>query len=417
MNPADDIRYIPVTPVPPNVVPGTPGDDTLMGSKDSEFFVAGPGSDIETGDGGNDVFLMGPGRDFIGGGGVSDSAIFEGFLDDHDILPIPESAQPDAIVTDTNPSDGDSGMDRLSGVETYEFKDALVDAATGDITPKTDGTFSYVPVTAIPMREGFGTDAGERLVGSKADEFFDAGDGRDTSTGDGGSDVFLMGEGDDFIGGGGGVDTAIFDGLLDGVDGDNRGQDGLFLTDNNPSDGDTGTDRFGGVEFFEFKDALVDFAGGELFEKTDGTLSFVPAVELPTRPGFGTILDDRLEGGKEAEFFDAGAGSDVVLGDGGDDVFLMGEGRDFIGGGGGNDTAIFDGIFKDYDVQKTGELTFFVTDENPGDGDSGRDRLGGVEIFEFKDGILDTATGAFSPKAPPPPPGPDLAGEFDLLAG
>lgn len=271
MNPADDIRYIPVTPIPPNVVPGTPGDDTLMGSKDSEFFVAGEGSDIETGDGGNDVFLMGPGRDFIGGGGVSDSAIFEGLIDEHDIAPIVESDQPAAIVTDTNPADGDSGMDRLSGIETYEFKDALYDAATGEITPKEDGTLSYEPVTPIPMREGFGTDDGERLIGSKVAEFFDAGGGRDTSVGNGGDDVFLMGEGNDFIGGGGGNDTAIFDGKIEDFAGlIFNGDLVYFITDANPDDGDSGRDRLGGVETFEFKDAI--------FDATTGDITFKPPV-------------------------------------------------------------------------------------------------------------------------------------------
>ena len=264
MNPADDIRYIPVTPIPPNVIPGTSGDDILEGSKDSEFFVAGEGSDIETGDGGSDVFLMGPGRDFIGGGGGIDSVIFEGHSEELDPDPIPAS-QPTIIVTDTNPADGDSGVDRISGVEFYEFEDGVFDAVNEEFIPKEDGTLSYEPITPIPMREGFGTPGGERLIGSKVAEFFDAGGGRDTSVGNGGDDVFLMGEGDDFIGGGGGNDTAIFDGVIEDYaglifDGDLV----YFITDANPDDGDSGRDRLGGVETFEFKDAIFDATTGDV---------------------------------------------------------------------------------------------------------------------------------------------------------
>ena len=416
MTPADGIRYIPVVTIPEDVVPGTPGDDVLEGTKIAETFIALTGSDIETGDGGNDVFVMGPGRDFIGGGGGDDAAVFEGLIDEHDIVPILESDQPGAIVTDTNPSDGDSGMDRLSGVETYEFKDALVDAATGDITPKTDGTFSFVPVTAIPAREGFGTADDNRLVGGKAAEFFDAGAGIDTSTGDGGDDVFLMGEGDDFVGGGGGVDTAIFDGSFLDFFVLPTGVGGFFIVDLNPTDDDSGIDRLGGIEFYEFKDAVLDLTTGGVALKSDGSLSFDPVTALPERPAFGTEAGDRLIGSELAEFFDAGDGQDTSTGGGGDDVFVMGEGRDFIGGGGGDDTAIFDGMIEDYDIEQISGLAYFVTDTNPSDGDSGRDRLGGVETFEFRDALFDATTGEVTFKEAPPAPAPNLANEIDLLA-
>lgn len=420
--PADNVRYIPVSTLPELIVPGTPGNDVLEGTKDAETFIALAGSDIETGDGGNDVFIMGPGRDFIGGGGVNDTAIFEGLIDEHDIAPILDSDQPDAIVTDTNPSDGDSGMDRLSGIETYEFKDALVDAATGDITPKTDGTFSFVPVTAIPAREGFGTADGNRLIGGKAAEFFDAGDGNDTSTGDGGDDVFLMGPGDDFIGGGGGDnDTAIFDGSIFDYFGLPLGDGQFGIIDLEPSDGDSGIDILGGVEIFEFKDALFNPANFDVALKADGFVSYVPVTEIPERTAFGIGEDDRLIGSNVAELFDGGRGSDDEIGNGGDDVFIMGEGRDFIGGGGGNDTAIFDGLFEDYDIQEIAGLAYFVTDLNPNDGDSGKDRLGGVETFEFMDALFDATTGdvTFKPVTSVllPAQAPDLSREIALLAG
>lgn len=284
-NPDDDLSYIPVTAIPDAAVLGNDDDNRLDGTRSAEYFNARAGSDDQIGDGGNDVFLMGPGRDFIGGGGGSDTALFDGLVDDYDGLIFDGDLT--YFVTDTNPADGDSGRDRLGGVEIFEFKDAVFDATNGDITPKTDGSLSYVPVVDIPSREGFGTDDDNRLVGSKAAEYFDAGGGSDTDIGEGGDDVFLMGPGRDFIGGGGGNDTAIFDGLIEDFaglifDGDLT----YFITDTNPADSDSGRDRLGGVETFEFKDAVFDATNGDITFKSDGAAaldltSLVIELDLP----------------------------------------------------------------------------------------------------------------------------------------
>ena len=82
-DPDDGLSYDPVTPIPEKEIPGTPGDDILVGTIVAEYFKAGAGVDRESGYGGDDVFLMGPGRDFIGGGGGNDTALFDGNIDDY----------------------------------------------------------------------------------------------------------------------------------------------------------------------------------------------------------------------------------------------------------------------------------------------------------------------------------------------
>lgn len=569
----DGLTYVPVNGLPGAILPGTSGDDWLIGTNVSEFFMSGAGSDREVGNGGDDVFLIGEGIDFIGGGGGDDVAVFDGPIDDYDGLIFNSGLT--YFVTDNNPENGDSGRDRLGGVETFEFKDALFNATTGAITGKADGEISYMPVTSIPQREAFGTDGDNRLGGSMVAEYFDAGAGKDVELGGGGDDVFLMGEGSDFVGGGGGSDTALFDGSIADFGGLIFDGDLVYtVTDTNPIDGDSGRDRLGGIETYEFKDAVFDATTGQVtmklapgeqtlgddiligtpeidrlfgdadsddadndnFEFVDREFGndIISAIEgddfvigdangllvgnsvggddkilggagndrilgdagilvghatggndrIEGGPGDDTIVgdaavlesffglpdgplggddrlfgdhgndiiigdsefsqgsfarggndlldggpgndqlfgdaqalfgpspirggddelhggsgDDILVGGPGNDVLDGGAGSDRERGDGGDDVFLMGEGRDFIGGGGGNDIALFDGLIDDFDgLTFDGDMTYFVTDTNPSDGDSGRDRLGGVEIFEFRDALFDATTGEITPK-------------------
>ena len=267
-----DLSYTPITEIPSLEVLGTPNDDVLPGTNAAEYFKALAGSDREIGKGGNDVFLMGPGRDFIGGGGGNDTALFDGDIADYSGL----SFDGDLVyfVTDLNPDDGDSGRDRLSGVETFEFKDAIFDATTGEVTQKGTSDLSYKPETKVPATEILGTPNDDTLPGTNSAEYFKALEGSDREIGKGSNDVFLMGPGRDFIGGGGGRDTALFDGSIQDFSGLTYDGDLVYIvTDLNRDDGNSGRDRLGGVETFEFRDALFDATTGDVTLKGSGITS------------------------------------------------------------------------------------------------------------------------------------------------
>ncbi|MBX5009495.1 calcium-binding protein [Rhizobium lentis] len=90
------------------------------------------------------------------------------------------------------------------------------------------------------------------------------------------------------------------------------------------------------------------------------------------------------------DIFDGSGGSDVINGNGGDDKLTGGAGNDTINGGAGIDTAVFAGNFVDY--------SFAVDDDSRVVTSTleGTDRLKGVELARFADGVYDFATETFT---------------------
>lgn len=100
----------------------------------------------------------------------------------------------------------------------------------------------------------------------------------------------------------------------------------------------------------------------------------------PKAPGGG--------GGEEPVggiFIDGTPNSDRLTGGEGNDSIRGGLGDDKINGRGGVDIAVYDGSINDYDLRLGNRGIWNVTDENPANGDEGRDELKSIEQLQFSD--------------------------------
>ncbi|HMQ92170.1 MAG TPA: carbohydrate-binding domain-containing protein [Amaricoccus sp.] len=117
---------MPALPEPDPAIPpfvaasGTSGQDLLGGTRARDRISAGSGDDL---------ILGGEGDDEIDGGGGFDAAIYEGSIEDYDVVET-VNAQGRVIgftsVTDTNVADGDEGADELVSVERLKFSDGAM---------------------------------------------------------------------------------------------------------------------------------------------------------------------------------------------------------------------------------------------------------------------------------------------------
>jgi ELWxxDGT repeat protein/VCBS repeat-containing protein len=96
--------------------------------------------------------------------------------------------------------------------------------------------------------------------------------------------------------------------------------------------------------------------------------------------------NDELNGGRGDDHLDGGDGKDDLHGGRGDDILIGGGGNDELDGGRGRDIAKYAGSVFDYKISIG--CTTKVVDLNPADGDSGRDRLSGIEEIHFDDRVI-----------------------------
>nr|WP_311043643.1 metal-binding protein [Rhizobium lentis] len=142
--------------------------------------------------------------------------------------------------------------------------------------------------------------------------------------------------------------------------------------------------------FFNFDPSLTvtDSAHLDLSDELgvlDTLVSGFSGIDVKTGDG-----NDELTGSGVNDIFDGSGGSDVINGNGGDDKLTGGAGNDTINGGAGIDTAVFAGNFVDY--------SFAVDDDSRVVTSTleGTDRLKGVELARFADGVYDFATETFT---------------------
>ncbi len=237
---------------------GGGGDDRIFGFDGDDRISGGGGNDVISAGAGADVVKGGPGDDRLfghsedrddDGAGVTDAAAFAGARAGYHILAVPDGVG-GAVVTvrDIDVSNGDEGVDILTGFEALDF---------GDGRSRVTGS---------------GSDGGDILLGTDGD---DAGEaeldgmaGDDTVFGYAGDDVIVGGGGDDVIDGGAGNDTVVFSGdirdfqftLVNGalVARDERAADGL----------DEGRDILMNVETLRF--GSMDLAMSDFHFVTEG---------------------------------------------------------------------------------------------------------------------------------------------------
>ncbi|WP_370159034.1 malectin domain-containing carbohydrate-binding protein, partial [Limimaricola soesokkakensis] len=228
-----------------NMVEGSNAGEKLKGTKANDLILGFAGKDTLIGRKGDDIMAGGKGADkFVGGKGF-------------DTLDYSDSAK---------------------GV-TVNLREGVAKGgeARGDKFKSMEGVI--------------GSDANDKLLGSKADNMLIGGEGDDVLKGRRGSDVFIFGPGNDKMRGGKGHDTVVFDGDV----GDYDMSFGKKVTVT--IDGDRSV--MSGMERLEFNDTTYLREGDSWVDMTAIVLSIADAPTLTetgdtgtTDLAFGLSLDD-----------------------------------------------------------------------------------------------------------------------------
>jgi subtilisin-like proprotein convertase family protein/Ca2+-binding RTX toxin-like protein len=268
------------------------------------------------------------------------------------------------------------------------------------------------------------------LSGGSGDDWISGGDGADSLSSGAGHDVLFVDVDDIGIDGGADFDVAIYTGTLGatldlgasnieavyGNDGDDNfsttGTDGVQLDGAGGNDtltggvgvdllvGGIGADSLSGgagddTLFIDVDDVLIN--GGDGYDVAYVSTESAVTLDASTsnlEAVFGNAGDDIIStSGVESVMFSGYAGNDTLTGGSGDDVLIGGIGSDTLDGGGqavdGADTAVYLGLFSDYQITSTGGSTYTVTDKKPELwGDEGVDTLSGIERLQFADRTL-----------------------------
>src|SRR4030095_7444776 len=210
-----------------NRITGNIAADTLFGGEGSDLLDGGKGADQLTGGEGDDTFIIDNKADrvFEDGGAVEAGA--------HDLIRSKLSI--DLNAAKLNP-------DKTIAFKFYEGVEDVV--LTGKGALKAIGR----------------DDESNSLTGNLGNNVLDGKSGNDTLYGGGGKDTLIGGLGDDFADGGEGVDNLVFTVAKDAYT-VRRNADGTQLVrDDNPDDGDDGSDEFLNVEMLKFADVKKGMA-------------------------------------------------------------------------------------------------------------------------------------------------------------
>jgi hypothetical protein len=300
-----------------DILDGGPGDDLLKGGSSKDQLRGGRGDDTLLGGGARDILTDGDGADLLDGGTDNDKMSGGKGAD----IYIVDSAGDQVIEL------AKEGIDELrSTLESYTLGakvENLTFIGLGDFTGT--GNFGANRITGGDGDDTLdGKSGNDRLEGRSGRDTLSGGQGRDTLLGGadrdrlegeagndllkGGSgrDTLTGGTGDDTPDGGAGSDTATFSGFkadytISIVDGK------IQVTDENPADGDDGTDLLTSIEFLQFKD-------GKLPAPTKG------AIDLATLNGTKGFTLIGIDESDRSGFSVSDAGD--VNGDGFDDVIV-----------------------------------------------------------------------------------------------
>lgn len=352
-------------------LPGTTGDDTIVGTAEGDTINGGPGNDTIDGGPGNDTVNGGEGADrltwngsaeggehdtYIGGDGhvpVFDGSYVIGMTGSEnytfdpynhnggDTLSLNPDSDADMTVTYSSTeagtaTDSNGNTIEFQGIERVYLGDGNhnVDASNADIL-YVDG-----PTHTVGMRLYSG-DGNDTILGSSGTDYIQSGGGNDIVHGGDGNDVIETGGGDDVAYGGdgddgyrwgnGGSDAPIGNDLYDGEGGYNT----LNAWQSAPSEP---TESAPGVHVVldSSSSGDIDALGG-----VDGHLRFLNMQNLRTGGGHDVI--DGSAAGVDGYRVFADAGDDMIIGSDGNDVLEGGWGADTIIGGLGNDEISMNG--------------------------------------------------------------------------
>jgi Ca2+-binding RTX toxin-like protein len=265
-----------------NMIEGSDGNDTLVGTPLNDWISGRGGDDLLQGQAGDDQLYGNAGLDQLDGG-VGNDYLFGG--SDHDQL------------------DGGEGDDLLDGGE----GDDLLDGADGNDN----------------LIGGLGVDS---LLGNLGNDFVSGGDGNDQLNGGEGNDYLLGEAGDDAIDGGLGNDFAIGGDGRDSLDGGDGDDSLIGFADPDLLRGGTGNDLLFGNKGRDTLD------GGE----GDDSIAAGQKDDIVT----GGVGNDYLFGNKDNDTIDGGDGDDVIYGGNQNDQLIGGAGNDTLSGDLGDDILI-----------------------------------------------------------------------------
>ncbi|KAB0681328.1 beta strand repeat-containing protein [Aureimonas leprariae] len=405
---------------------GASGNDTLNGGAGDDTIYDYAGKAAIDGGTGNDHIYLGSGitGGMVDGGADRDVLGWNGLSDISNLM-IKNVEVLETAGTITATAAQLQGFDRIvyydeGGYDGYDVTLTLKGAGELDLTKALDGQRgAYV----------FASDAGNTITGGAKDDYLYGRAGSDTLNGGAGNDTLgsdwsQSETANDVLNGGAGNDT-IFDfggeAAIDGGTGNDQITLGSGIT-GGMVDGGADRDVLGWNGLSDISNLTIsnvevlEAAGGitatasqlQSFDRIvfydEGGYDTSP-VSLTIKGASSLDLTKALEGQRAAAIYTSdvgnavtgGAKGDTFFGGTGNDTFKGAGSNDALYGGDGNDTAVYDGNYVNYTLSgKPGDVSFQLQGNGTSAGD-GTDLLVNMEFIRFKDGVLDLATGKFTP--------------------
>ena len=337
---------------------GVAGNDILDGGQGNDFIDAGIGDDILIGGEGNDTLLASSGNDSMEGGDGNDRLVGDA---GNDFL---------------NGGLGDDFLDGGLGNDYYiidSIKDVINETKTGGIdTVETTlinytlaATLENLTLKGIQNSTGTGNASNNQIIGNIGDNVLNGDAGNDIIFGNAGNDTLDGGKGIDTLKGGNGNDTYLVNNLEDKI----------------IEDVDSGEE-----------DHILSMVSYDL--GTTPNVEFLTLLDFKAINGIGNALNNLLQEKEDTNAnnsFDGKSGNDTIFSQAGDDTLIGGEGDDFLDGGDGTDTAVFLGVYDDYQITRNPDaegvdqiiVSYVGSDDSIADG---TDTLDNIEILQFADG-------------------------------
>ena len=266
-------------------------------------------------------------------------------------------------------------------------------------------TFTDTGVSEQSITGGTGNDT---ITAHSSGGNIDGGAGNDSINGSSGSDKLLGGDGNDTMSGGAGAD------LVQGGAGDDTlkmGGDGTWsgylAVNTETGDSASLTGKTKNADVFQGgdgTDTLLGTSGSDAIFLHDNfsamhaqasgpRLDSIEVVDLGAGDDILDMTSDvytyttgmTVDGGTGNDVIWAAAGNDTIRGGDGNDSLFGGAGNDSIDGGIGTDTAIYSGNWSDYNIARSEDGSYTITDLRSGAPD-GVDTVSNVETFRFADG-------------------------------
>ncbi len=234
-----------------NRITGSVGTDTIYGNDGNDWLDGGKGADLLHGGKGDDTFTIDNKAD----------RVFEDLTganaSTHDLIRA-------SLSIDLNAA-------KLKLDKTIDFK-------------LYDGVEDVV-LTGKGGLNAFGRDGEDnRLTGNDGSNILDGKGGNDALYGGPGKDVLVAGAGDDFLDGGEGLDTMVLSGSKDDYTIRLNVSGSMVVRDDNPGDGNDGSDRILNIEMLRFSDVKMMPLPNPIVD-SDGATANVLREEDPTQNG------------------------------------------------------------------------------------------------------------------------------------